>query len=244
MGMYHRRQAGDGMIQLANRSVCQPALPRAIQHASRACSRRCPLLLNGLRCAALLLLIVACIAVLAFGSTPAFADEPASQQDIDEGNAVNVQQRPDSSFIYDTSIDDLAAADTYYDGQTVQVTGEAVGDNIRANPLGDKRWITLESEGGTGYVSVYMTEEQAKNIDTFGEYGAVGTTLQVRGTYHLACRDHQGLSDLHAEVVSVVYPGSTEPDKRDMWAFAPGAALTAIGLILAVTYYVLRERQR
>ena len=60
----------------------------------------------------------------------AFADEPAEGD-----NAVNVTQLPDSSFIYDTSITDLSTADTYYDKQTVQVTGEVVGDRITAGTL-------------------------------------------------------------------------------------------------------------
>ena len=34
-------------------------------------------------------------------------------------NLINIQQLPDSSFIYDTSLEDLAGADSYYDGQTV-----------------------------------------------------------------------------------------------------------------------------
>ena len=50
----------------------------------------------------------------------------------DDENLVNPQQRPDSSFIYDTSIVDLSGADAYYDNQTVQVTGEVIGDSIRA----------------------------------------------------------------------------------------------------------------
>lgn len=197
----------------------------------------------------------ACVAVLAFlllcvmaGSSvftqQAFADEPATQEDVDAGNAVNVQQRPDSSFIYDTSIDDLAVADSYYDGQTVQVTGEAVGDNIRAGLFDGHSWITLESEGGRSYISVYLSDEQAGRIDEFGEYGVTGTTLQIQGTYHLACQEHDGLSDLHAEVVSVVAPGAANPDKFDPRNFAFGALLVAVGLVLTGTYYYLRERQR
>ena len=52
-------------------------------------------------------------------------------------NAVNTQQLPDSSFIYDTSIVDLSGADAYYDNQTVQVTGEVIGDSIRAGVSGE-----------------------------------------------------------------------------------------------------------
>ena len=72
----------------------------------------------------------------------AHADEPAEGD-----NAVNTQQLPDSSFIYDTSIVDLSGADAYYDNQTVQVTGEVIGDSIRAGVSGRHRWITLSSQG-------------------------------------------------------------------------------------------------
>ena len=39
-----------------------------------------------------------------------------------------------------------------------------------------------------------MTSETAARIDTFGAYGKTGTTLQVRGTFHLVCPEHEGLS--------------------------------------------------
>lgn len=166
------------------------------------------------------------------------ADEPA-----DGDNAVNPQQLPDSSFIYDTSIDDLASADAYYDNQTVQVAGEVIGDSIREGLEGRHRWITLASESGST-VSIWMPAESAAKIDTFGSYAAKGTTLQVRGTFHLVCREHAGESDLHAEVVNVVKPGYETPDELDLAAFAPGALLIAVGLALTGVYYWLRERQR
>ena len=73
----------------------------------------------------------------------AHADEPAEGD-----NAVNTQQLPDSSFIYDTSIVDLSGADAYYDNQTVQVTGEVIGDSIRAGVSGRHRWPERPSCGG------------------------------------------------------------------------------------------------
>ena len=81
----------------------------------------------------------------------AHADEPAEGD-----NAVNTQQLPDSSFIYDTSIVDLSGADAYYDNQTVQVTGEVIGDSIRAGVSGRHRWITLSSQGDSATISVSM----------------------------------------------------------------------------------------
>ena len=168
----------------------------------------------------------------------AFADEPAEGD-----NAVNVMQLPDSSFIYDTSITDLSTADTYYDKQTVQVTGEVVGDRITA---GDGRhcWLQLASPSDSSTVSVYLTNESADKVDTYGAYGRKGTTLQVRGTFNLACPDHDGASDLHAQVVTVTEKGKAIPDEFDINAFIPGMVTVMIGLAMMVVFYLLRERQR
>ena len=172
-------------------------------------------------------------------SAVAYADEPA-----EDDNAVNTQQLPDSSFIYDTSIGDLAQADSYFDNQTVQVVGEAVGDAIRSGLDGRHRWITLSAEGDSSTISVHMTSEQAAKVDTFGRYGAQGTTLQVRGTFYLVCPDHDGISDLHAEVVTVVSRGEEVPDEFDANAFVPGIVTVVAGLALLGVFYWLRERQR
>ncbi|WP_245864872.1 hydrolase [Eggerthella timonensis] len=172
-------------------------------------------------------------------SVAAYADEPAEGD-----NAVNTQQLPDSSFIYDTSIIDLSGADAYYDNQTVQVTGEVIGDSIRAGVSGRHQWITLSSQGDSATISVYMSNESAAKIDTFGKYGTTGTTLQVRGTFHLVCADHEGLSDLHAEAVTVVAPGEQHPDTFDFRAFVPGIIAVVAGLVLLGVFYWLRERQR
>ena len=168
----------------------------------------------------------------------AFADEPAEGD-----NAVNVMQLPDSSFIYDTSITDLSTADTYYDKQTVQVTGEGGGDRIAAGG-GRLCGLQLASPSVSSTVSVYLTNESADKVDTYGAYGRKGTTLQVRGTFNLACPDHDGASDLHAQVVTVTEKGKATPDEFDINAFIPGMVTVMIGLALMVVFYLLRERQR
>ena len=175
----------------------------------------------------------------AAGPAPAaWADEPA-----DGSNAVDVTQLPDSSFIYDTSITDLSTADTYYDKQTVQVTGEVVGDRIDAGD-GHHCWITLASAVDASTVSVYMTNESAAKIDMYGAYGRKGTTLQVRGTFQLACPSHDGVSDLHAQVVSVTEKGKATPDEFKFEAFIPGIITIMIGLVMMAVFYLLREGQR
>lgn len=185
---------------------------------------------------ALAALVLAAALTATLVPSPAFAD--------DDENLVNPQQRPDSSFIYDTSIVDLSGADAYYDNQTVQVTGEVIGDSIRAGVSGRHRWITLSSQGDSATISVYMSNESASKIDTFGEYGTTGTILQVRGTFHLVCADHEGQSDLHAEAVTVIAPGERHPDEFDFNAFVPGIVVVVVGLVMLGVFYWLRERQR
>lgn len=189
--------------------------------------------------AALPLLLAAALAFCLTGAQPARADEPAEGD-----NAVDTQQLPDSSFLYDTSIADLSEADTYYDGQTVQVTGEAVGDRIQLDGDDHRCWVTLTSQDKASTIAVCMTKESAAKIDTYGAYGSRGTTLQVQGTYNLVCDEHDGVSDLHASIVTAVEPGRQAPDALDAGAFAPGLAAVAVGLALMAVFYWLRERQR
>ena len=169
----------------------------------------------------------------------------ADDANVDQ-NLVEPQQLPDSSFIYDTSLEDLAGADSYYDNQTVQVTGEAVGDAVHASIGGSMRWVTLESldDPGGSALAVYMSESQANLIDTFGDYAATGTTLRVQGIYHLVCNEHEGISDLHAEAVSVVEAGQVRADELNPMTFVPGVVLIAIGVILLAAFRFVRERGR
>ncbi|MCD2432501.1 MULTISPECIES: hydrolase [Paraeggerthella] len=186
--------------------------------------------------------LMACILIGSFASSGAAAT--AYAEEAEGGNAVNPQQLPDSSFIYDTSIADLSEADAYYDNQTVQVTGEAIGDSIKEGLDGRHRWITLSSPGDSATITVYMSSEAAAKIDTFGAYDRKGSIVQVRGTFHLVCPEHEGLSDLHAEVVTVIEPGERKQDPFVFGTFVPGIVAVAIGLAMTGVFYWLRERQR
>lgn len=160
-------------------------------------------------------------------------------------NEVNPQQMPDSSFIYDTSIADLASADSYLNNQTVQVVGEVVGDRINAEFDLANCWIALQAvDGSNADVPVFMARESSKAIDRYGAYGVRGTTLQVRGTFHLTCPEHDGLTDLHADHVSVVKKGEDLREPLDPHRFVPGAVMVLLGVVLIIVFYRLRESQR
>lgn len=169
-----------------------------------------------------------------------------SQESQNVNNKLNFSQLPDSSFIYDVSIEEVANADSYMEDQTVQVVGEVVGDRIfSSDDNDDSCWITLQSTEKTdAVVSVYMKRAAAEAIDTFGSYGKRGTLLQVRGNFNLACRDHHGTSEIHAENVAVVQKGKVETIPFDIQRLLPGVILVLIGSALMLLYNILGERQR
>ena len=164
----------------------------------------------------------------------------------DPDNYVNTHQLPDSSFLYDTSLDDLASATIMYDGQVVQITGEVIGDILKAGTEGTHVWVTLAStiEDSDATVVVYLPVSWASMIDTLGVYGKTGTILQVRGTYHLACADHEGLSDIHVENVSVLSAGTVTPDTFHLKDFAFGLVGVVIAGALVLVFHMLRQRLR
>lgn len=168
------------------------------------------------------------------------ADEEAANQ-----NVVNTSQLPDSSFLYDAQIADLENSDSYLNGQTVQVTGEVVGDRIVSDYDSDFYWITLQAtDGSYAEISVYMPARSTEMIDMYGAYGKRGTILQVRGTFWAARADHEGVTELEAQSVSVVKKGETTTAEVEPIRFIVGGILLIIGAGLALLYWYLGERRR
>ena len=205
-------------------------------------------LLFGFLCASVLLactLFVASSTAWATEANPAETSTDASLVESAE-NTINARQIADNSFLYDTSIYELVQADSSYQGATVQIVGEVVGNPIRAEEDPGKVWLTLEAseEEYESSISVLVSEEITSIIDTYGGYNRRGTKLQVHGTYYLACPSHEGIMDIHADAVTLVARGSTTSDEFVIGDFIPGAILVAVGLLLTLIYYFLRERER
>lgn len=181
---------------------------------------------------------VLAVACLAPAAPAAWAD------DSDDGNVVNPLQMPDNSFLYDTSIYDLINADPTYEGSTVQITGEVVGDAVHALEDPGKTWLTLSStdEKAPGSISVLVDDDDVRLVDTYGAFGTTGTILRVKGTYHLSCGEHEGIMDVHADSVSAVTEGQTYHEEFNFDDFVPGIFVCAVGLVLSIAYYIMRER--
>jgi len=165
----------------------------------------------------------------------------AFAKDLD--NQVDTGLVPDSSFIYETSIYDLQTSDSYYEGQTVQITGEVVGDIIKAEGEEGRKWITVNAlpEEKAASVQVVVSDEQAALIDTLGRYEKMGSTVSVTGKYHLVCGQHDGLSDIHATSLTVLQQGSSHHTNFELSPFIPAFALVLVGLFFLYMYRRKRE---
>ena len=181
----------------------------------------------------------------------------ALAEDLGEGdnpeshNYVDERQIPDGSFLYDTSIEALATADVFYDNTTVVVTGEVVGDRRSAGVGSDSSWITLYSlKKGTAEqynpssIEVCVSNSLADTIDTYGRYNVRGTYIQVSGTYHLACADHNGLSDIHADSLSLVRKGAQLSNPFDVTMFFPGVLAVLAGLLVILVHKRITDKAR
>lgn len=161
-------------------------------------------------------------------------------------NYINLQQTPDSSFLYDVAISDLCSADVSFQGKTVQVKGEVVGHAVKAEQDPGMFWITLDAESGEkeGSLSVLVDETQMGAIDSYGRYSQRGTVLSVKGTFHVACTSHEGLIDIHADTVSAVEAGYEMRDEFNASDFLPGLALCVVALALFFIYRSFAEGER
>lgn len=163
-----------------------------------------------------------------------------------DDNRVNPSQETDSSFLYDASISELkGTSSSIMDGQTVQIKGEAIGD-ARACDFDDAhKWLTLqESKDDLTYtITVYCSNNLVNSIDTFGSYGKRGTTLQVRGTFNISCKDHDGLTDIHAEFGTKVSNGSTSENAVTTKRIAATILALTLGAITFFSYVFFLKRE-
>ncbi len=134
---------------------------------------------------------------------------------------------------------DLVAIDRDKDGTRVTFEGEAVGEDLRADA--DHRWVNLLS-GGTA-LGVYMADSDAAVIDNWGEYSTTGDTVRVTGIIHIACDEHAGEFDVHAETVSVRAPGGAIERPLRPWKGALGLLTASAGIYFWWYFGRIRERR-
>jgi hypothetical protein len=120
-----------------------------------------------------------------------------------------------------------------FDNKTVTFRGEAIGVMIR----GDYAWVNILD--GDYAIGVWCRAVDAKKVSFIGDYSHVGDNVQVAGTFHMACDEHGGDLDIHADNL-VVTAGREVDRSADMRVVALSVALLAVAII--VVFYSWRIR--
>ncbi len=141
------------------------------------------------------------------------------------------------SGAHPVSVAQLIASTKEYDGKTLTIQGEAIGDVMTR---GDHAWVNILGDGVA--IGVWMTDKQASQIHELGRYGSTGDILQVSGIFHRACPDHGGEADIHATTVQVLHQGSKNAIGIKPGRLAAGLGLCVSGGLLAL-FWRRRERK-
>ncbi len=146
----------------------------------------------------------------------------------------------DSDVVVETRVGVLTRVNRALDGGIVRVQGEAVGDKLDAGDGGV--WVNILGSSGTS-MGVYMSVEQAEAISRLGDYNNSGTVVSVTGVYSVACHEHQGELDLHAQSVEVVDAGGAIEHVVDLEHGIAAIAVCLVGMCLLGLFCWLRFRE-
>lgn len=117
------------------------------------------------------------------------------------------------------------------DGQTVTVTGEAIGE---AMERGDHAWVNLND--GTNAMGIWMPLDDAQSIKVFGNYKYHGDQFQVTGVFNRACAQHGGDVDIHSASITVVAAGYAAAEAVPALKIFIGSVLVSLAVLIGLIY--------
>lgn len=122
-----------------------------------------------------------------------------------------------------------------FDGKTVTFRGEVIGVMMK----GDFAWVNiLDNEVAIG---VWCHAEDARKVSVIGDYRHVGDKVEVVGTFHMACPEHGGDLDIHADNFTVVAVGRELDRPPSLSLIALSVTLVAAAIVLAFYLWHIRR---
>jgi len=111
-----------------------------------------------------------------------------------------------------------------FDGKQVTFQGEVIGVMIREN----NAWVNIYDNGIA--IGIWCSADNARNISFSGDYTHVGDTVMVGGTFHMACPEHGGDTDIHADNFTILAVGRVVARTPDL----PTVVVSVVLMILAI----------
>lgn len=120
-----------------------------------------------------------------------------------------------------------------WNNQSVELTGEAIGDMMRR---GDNAWLNVSQDNTV--LGLWGRRELFIPVTQLGDYGHRGDTIRALGEFHLACPEHGGDMDVHITRLEVIEPGTKTahpPKSIHIWlALAGAVTATVLAVVLKV----------
>lgn len=137
-----------------------------------------------------------------------------------------------------TNYNDLIENGKTLDGKIVEVKGEAIGEPMKR---GDFTWVNI-NDGSTA-MGIWMKNEDARKIKTFGNYKYKGDIIKISGIFRRACNEHGGDMDIHEESLTIEEKGYKVERAMDDSKVLKALVLSASTLVLFVVYYMKRLKE-
>jgi hypothetical protein len=135
-------------------------------------------------------------------------------------------------------INDLVEKSMEYDGQTVSIQGEAIGEVLER---GEYAWVNI-SDGGNA-IGIWMTLDDAEKIEFFGDYKNIGDTLLITGVFSRNCAEHGGEVDIHCGMLEILSPGHHVPESVPSAKIMITLFLTILATMAVIITFVLRKKR-
>lgn len=135
------------------------------------------------------------------------------------------------------SINDLIENGKELDKSNITISGEAIGEALER---GDYTWININD--GTNAIGIYMRTADAKQVNSYGGFKQTGDTLDIKGIFNRACKEHGGDMDIHASSVNVIKKGKSTPTNISFNKIVILSISTLTLIILASLYFLKIKR--
>jgi hypothetical protein len=122
-----------------------------------------------------------------------------------------------------------------YDGKTVSLEGEAIGESMRR---GEWAWANLLD--GYAAIGVFAPAKALASIESYGSSRGKGDSVRVLGTFRRACPEHGGDMDIHALSIEIVERGKPTPRPVDPLVLI----FTPLSFILAALCFLLWRKRK
>lgn len=96
----------------------------------------------------------------------------------------------------------LIAHPSDYDGKEITLAGEAIGELLER---GDMAWVNIND--GTSAMGIYISREQAEQINLWGNYKQRGDQVQITGTFHKTYNEQGGDMAIEGQSLEVIAAG-------------------------------------